>query len=43
MFELQLERLVIVAVKLILALVCGGVLGIETCVKLISEVYRGEV
>lgn len=29
MFELQLERLVIVAVKLILALVCGGVLGIE--------------
>ncbi len=29
MFELQLERMVIVAIKLILALVCGGVLGIE--------------
>lgn len=29
LFELQLERMVIVAIKLILALVCGGVLGID--------------
>ncbi len=29
LFELQLERMFVVAVKLILALVCGGVLGFE--------------